>query len=131
MLSNKQKIKAIDSWQKDIRMHPMTCGRVSHHPPLSGDIKDGEVILTCNVCSYTQKVPNIVYLAAEQGDLSNVCSMDGCNTKLTRDNSGIWIADVKVGSETKKTLARVCSKCHRELKSGGTNAFSMGCTYKG
>jgi hypothetical protein len=130
-MTNEEKLIAIDSWQNDIRMHPMTCGTLSHHPPLSGSVRKGEVILICNVCSYTQEVPDLVYLAYEQGGLSTVCSMEDCNTKLTRDNSDLWIADIKVvGSDKRKAVTRVCKKCRKKLESGSTNALSMGCIIK-
>ena len=57
-----QKIEAINKWQNDSGMHPLTCGFDSTHKPLIAEqIGQIEVILACPNCSYIQRIPALVY----------------------------------------------------------------------
>ncbi len=61
-MTNDQKVKAIEEWQKNDRMHPMTCGMDSKHELLVPRTEDGTVVLKCPTCGLRQHyVPDIVY----------------------------------------------------------------------
>jgi ribA/ribD-fused uncharacterized protein len=55
-MSNEELIKAIELYQNDSNVHPLTCGDDStHEPTLVPREENGEVILVCRVCGYKQK----------------------------------------------------------------------------
>ena len=61
----KWKLEAIDHWQNNVNLHPLTCGNNSDHL-LIGVVKCFEtfidVILFCPKCFYEQEnVPYVVY----------------------------------------------------------------------
>ena len=61
-MSNDEKIKAITAWQENGEFHPLTCGTDSKHSLLvPEEDEDGNVVLKCKDCDYTQKhVPPVV-----------------------------------------------------------------------
>ncbi len=55
------KVEAIKSWQKDPRIHSLTCRVQSSHPDLIPFVKEGEVVLKCIECGTEQTgVPEVV-----------------------------------------------------------------------
>ena len=56
-----EQIKAVEAWQSNGTMHPLTCGINSEHI-LVPRVKNGEVTLGCPKCDYTQDlIPEAVY----------------------------------------------------------------------
>lgn len=58
------KVKAVEHWQKDESVHPLTCGNDSSHRPLHPFYKlsTKEFYLMCFNCQYKQhNVPDVVY----------------------------------------------------------------------
>jgi Zn-finger protein len=53
-MNNKQKIKILESYQSNPMVHPLTCGNNSSHQNLIPVEENGEVILKCLDCDYTQ-----------------------------------------------------------------------------
>lgn len=52
---------AVNFWQQDPSIHPLTCGNNSNHEPLIPSIKNDKCILICKDCDYTQDcIPKIV-----------------------------------------------------------------------
>jgi hypothetical protein len=62
-VNNDEKIKAIEAWQANEELHPLTCGEDSNHHPLRPDEdENGSVILRCPDCDYTQdNIPSVVF----------------------------------------------------------------------
>lgn len=66
-LSPMQKINAIISWQKDERMHPLTCNCITSNNnekkfEFIGIQVDGNPYLECTKCGVVQKwIPDVVY----------------------------------------------------------------------
>ena len=55
-MDNTKILEAIDKWQKNASIHPLTCGNNSNHEVLKGRVnKEGEVELYCIDCDYVQK----------------------------------------------------------------------------
>jgi hypothetical protein len=55
---------AINSWQTDPRVHPLTCGFNPRHQPLEGVVTDTGVELRCPECEYRQtNIPDAVLRA--------------------------------------------------------------------
>lgn len=52
-MSNEDILKAIQLWQSDKHMHPLTCGSKNCRKELKGTIEKGKVILICS-CGYKQ-----------------------------------------------------------------------------
>lgn len=60
-MTNERKIKVLNAWQNNESVHPLTCGNDSSHSNLKAIEQDGEVILACQDCDYTQKhIPKCV-----------------------------------------------------------------------
>jgi hypothetical protein len=60
-MTNAEIIAAVDKWQRDPRLHPLTCKLDSTHQKLDAREVDGKVILTCPDCAYRQTyIPWIV-----------------------------------------------------------------------
>ena len=54
-MTNQEMIAAVERWQADHSVNPLTCRGNGHtHPPLTAREKDGQVILTCRGCTYRQ-----------------------------------------------------------------------------
>ncbi len=52
-MTNAEIIAAVERWQTDPRLHPVTCGQYSQkHAPLKPVEKGGEVILECPNCEH-------------------------------------------------------------------------------
>ena len=49
--------EVVREWQGNPKLHPLTCGRDSSHPPLEAEDVDGAVRLYCTACDWTQAVP--------------------------------------------------------------------------
>jgi len=71
-LTNKDIIEKVREYQDDERWHPLTCGSRNKHPSHPSHQKlepieiDGEVILKCPKCDYTQDyIPSTVFTAIE------------------------------------------------------------------
>jgi hypothetical protein len=47
-------IENIKSWQRNPKVHPLTCGYDSRHPKLEAIELDGKVKLVCPSCTYIQ-----------------------------------------------------------------------------
>lgn len=61
-MTNKDKIKKISDYQKNINYHTLTCGNNSKHIPLIGKVIDHKVVLSCLDCSYIQHyIPDIIF----------------------------------------------------------------------
>jgi len=57
-------MKAVEEWQANETIHPLTCGIDSNHRPLKAVGRDGKVILICLDCEYTHTaVPECVIKA--------------------------------------------------------------------
>ncbi len=52
--SNEEIIKAIESWQANDWVHPLTCGNNSLHENLIPVVQDGTIVLKCTDCDYVQ-----------------------------------------------------------------------------
>jgi len=62
ILARQKLLQAIENWQKDGRVHPLTCGVDSNHSLLVGFVDQGIVKLRCLDCDYVQDcVPIAVY----------------------------------------------------------------------
>lgn len=53
-MKNQQRIKILNSYQDNPMVHPLTCGNNSSHQNLIPVEENGEVILKCLDCNYTQ-----------------------------------------------------------------------------
>ncbi|OGY43798.1 MAG: hypothetical protein A3B89_03755 [Candidatus Buchananbacteria bacterium RIFCSPHIGHO2_02_FULL_40_13] len=58
-------IEAVEQWQKNEHLHPLTCRSNSQHPPLVAWPVEGMVVLACTECSYIQEIPQVVLIANE------------------------------------------------------------------
>ena len=47
-------IDMINKYQKDGKLHPLTCGNDSRHKVLKAVERDGKIILVCEDCDYVQ-----------------------------------------------------------------------------
>jgi hypothetical protein len=60
-MTNQDKISAVECWQADQTVHPLTCIS-SKHGSLVPVEKGKEVVLLCTVCGYYQEfIPNAVF----------------------------------------------------------------------
>ncbi len=60
-MTNAEKIEAITSWLESGELHPLTCGNDSGHSVLVPEEENGNVILKCSDCDYTQShIPPVV-----------------------------------------------------------------------
>jgi hypothetical protein len=55
-MKNQQRIKILNSYQDNPMVHPLTCGNNSSHQNLIPVEENGEVILKCLDCDYTQSL---------------------------------------------------------------------------
>ncbi len=54
-------IAKIEEWQRNPRVHELTCGNYSSHAPLRPKVKGDRVVLVCSDCDYVQPhIPDIV-----------------------------------------------------------------------
>ena len=69
-MTNQQIIAAVERWQTDPRLYPLTCcASPEMHAPLRPIERDGQIILACPNCEYSQKsIPEVVL--EWNGDLS-------------------------------------------------------------
>jgi len=66
-MTNQEKLSRIKLWQQSVNVHPLTCGNNSKHSLLEPVERDGEVILVCKDCEYTQsKIPAAVFKISEE-----------------------------------------------------------------
>ena len=62
--TNAQIVAAVDKWQADPTLQPLTCKTDSDHGKLEPREIDGKVILACPTCGYRQTyIPWIVMYA--------------------------------------------------------------------
>ena len=60
-MTNKEIIEAVEMWQANNEMHPLTCGYSSEHSPLIVRDIEGHIILSCLDCLYAQEtIPKVV-----------------------------------------------------------------------
>ena len=61
-MTNEEIIAAVNRWQADPRLRPMTCGNSREgHLPLKPIERAGRVILVCSNCEYSQVfIPDVV-----------------------------------------------------------------------
>lgn len=61
MSRNEELIAAINAWQQDTMIHPLTCGNDSRHALLYPVEEKGRVVLRCRDCDYRQEwIPGVV-----------------------------------------------------------------------
>lgn len=61
MNRNEELIAAINDWQQDATIHPLTCGNDSRHALLYPVEENGRVVLRCRNCDYRQEwIPGVV-----------------------------------------------------------------------
>lgn len=57
-----EQIAAINEWQQNDHVHPLTCGNNSNHANLIPIEEDSKIVLKCSDCDYKQNwVPEIVF----------------------------------------------------------------------
>lgn len=119
-------IKAVQAWQNNLLVHPITCGNNSSHRILFAEKSpDGPVVLKCPDCSYAQyNIPDPVLLAYEQKGFhqNDKCGVLECQKPITRDTYQIWMSGGRI--------IPVCKECVKKLQSGTNQNFSMGCKLK-
>ena len=54
-MTNAEIIKAIELWQSTEKVHPLTCGINSDHPPLEVREIEEHIFLMCSKCLYAQE----------------------------------------------------------------------------
>jgi hypothetical protein len=61
-MTNQEIIAAVERWQTDPRVHPLTCCNSSQaHGPLKAIEKGGQIVLECPRCEYCQaSIPDAV-----------------------------------------------------------------------
>lgn len=61
-MTKEDKLKAVNFWQSNPLVHPLTCGRDSNHPPLIGIMHEQTTpALECIRCGYLQApIPDAV-----------------------------------------------------------------------
>ncbi len=61
-MTNSEIIAAVERWQTDSRLHPLTCRTCSQlHEPLKPVEKAGQVILECPCCAQCElNIPEVV-----------------------------------------------------------------------
>lgn len=61
-MTNPEIIAAVERWQTDSRLHPLTCCNGSQcHAPLKPIEKAGQIMLECPDCEYCQAtIPDVV-----------------------------------------------------------------------
>ena len=71
-MTNSEIIAAVERWQTDTRLLPLTCCKSYEiHAPLKPIEKDGHIVLACPVCEYRQdSIPDVVL--EWNGDLSSL-----------------------------------------------------------
>ncbi len=71
-MTNAEIIAAVNRWQTDARLHPLTCCVGDKHRHLTPVEVEGKVILACPDCEYRQDyVPEVVLrYAAQATDLT-------------------------------------------------------------
>ena len=68
-MTNTEIIAAVERWQNDPRLHPLTCCNSTVHAPLKPIEKSGHIMLECPNCEYCQdSIPDVVL--QWNGDLS-------------------------------------------------------------
>lgn len=71
-MTNKQKIKILNSYQSNPMVHPLTCGNNSYHQNLVPIEENNEVILKCLDCNYTQFLDeNFIFVWLNTRDFSH------------------------------------------------------------
>lgn len=120
-------IKAIQAWQNNPLIHPITCGNSSNHGLLFAEKSaNGPIILRCPDCRYTQyHIPVSVFQAYRQEGFhqNDRCSISNCQKAVTRNTCQIWVSGGRI--------MPVCKECAKKKLQLGTNQnFSMGCKLK-
>jgi hypothetical protein len=72
-MSNAEIIAAVNRWQTDLRLVPLTCCVGTKHRHLVPSEVEGQVILTCPDCDYRQDhIPDVVlrFAASQTADLT-------------------------------------------------------------
>jgi len=61
-MTNQEIIAAVERWQTDPRLYPLTCCSSSQvHAPLRAVEKGGQILLECPNCEYCQaSIPDVV-----------------------------------------------------------------------
>jgi hypothetical protein len=68
-MTNQEIIAAVERWQTDARLYPLTCCTSTTHAPLEPIEKGGQIVLACPNCDYCQAaIPDMVL--EWNGDLS-------------------------------------------------------------
>ena len=68
-MTNSEIIAAVERWQTDPRLHPLTCRNSKAHAPLKPIEKAGQIILECPNCESCEvSIPDVVL--QWNGDLS-------------------------------------------------------------
>lgn len=120
-LEKNQIKEAIELWQNNILMHPMTCVCGEE---LKAKSRKNKVLLVCPKCKKEQKnLPE----AVEKAYLSGYLKKNGycCNTKCKKPlikNDSVAVSTPFYG---KTIMAILCKECAKLLDSG-TTASSMG-----
>ena len=67
-MKNSEIISSVIKYQKNMNVHPLTCGNSSLHPVLKPIEKNNDVILICEECDYTQlNIPGVVFMDLDWG----------------------------------------------------------------
>lgn len=62
IMTNLEAIEATERWQNCQHVHPLTCGNNSNHKLLIAMEENGDIILKCPNCDYTQNhIPECVF----------------------------------------------------------------------
>lgn len=121
-MTNKEKIKLINSWQNHPSIYPILCDFNPKHKPLKPKENiEGKIELYCPNCSFRKCPPITIYLSKNTENFENItnCSVKNCNRPLTKNTSKIIIIKNKV------TL--ICCECAKKVEEGHDLSYSMGC----